>query len=395
MVSLLLISAGLASVSAAPLDDVGQPPPTDPSAYYNPPADPAAALEALKTLPEANQGAIALPNGVFGDRDTPRTDNVLPPAAQTSFNYPTNGKPSPLYGAQPFTQQLLLFEEFGPEKLDPTTPAPSLSFPVPTVGPAPQQDPNFVARSGPSSAALDAFLRQPGIFPFPSQFSNVLDRNPWQAQIEAFLNRHPVGSPAEGRPPGKGWSHQRWNEFYPQYAYKTVQAGVRTNGGLRDRKQLHNYAVGEFGPGGLYYQTSDIPTTTGTTKGIDARFHPNMPIQNHNALWTFDGSFPPKLLMVRYGQPVLMRHYNALPIDPAANMGFGLHTISTHEHNGHSRPRAMAMPTRFSFRGSTTTIAGRCNWPAMTPSTPPPRTLARHFLARRAKPCSSTTPHPV
>uniref|UniRef100_UPI0030D71F62 hypothetical protein n=1 Tax=Pseudomonas sp. EA_5y_Pfl2_R50 TaxID=3088691 RepID=UPI0030D71F62 len=31
--------------------------------------------------------------------------------------------PSPLYGAQSFTQQLTLFEEFGPEKLDPTTPA--------------------------------------------------------------------------------------------------------------------------------------------------------------------------------------------------------------------------------------------------------------------------------
>jgi hypothetical protein len=94
-------------------------------------------------------------------------------------------------------------------------------------------------------------MRQPGLFPFPSQFSNVLDRNPWKAQIEAFLNRHPVGSPADGRPPGKGWSHQRWNEFFPQVQFKTVQMGVRTNQGLRDRKQLHNYANGEFAPGGL------------------------------------------------------------------------------------------------------------------------------------------------
>ena len=346
-----VIFFSLAKVGAAPLDDVSPPPPTDPSAFNNPPADPKAALDALEALPEANQGSIALPNGVYGDRDTPRADNVLPPSVQTSYNFPTNGKPSPLFGALPFTQQLLLFEEFGTEKLDPTIPAPPLTFPVPTVGPAPAQDPNSVARSAPSSAALDAFMRQPGLFPFPSQFSNVLDRNPWKAQIETFLNRHPVGSPAEGRPPGKGWSHQRWNEFYPQVAYKTVQVGARVNTGMRDRRQLHNYAVGEFGPGGLYYQTSDIPTTTGTTKGIDTRFHPNFPLQNHNALWTFDGTFPAKLLMVRYGQPVLMRHYNALPIDPAANMGFGLHTISTHEHNGHSPAESDGYTNAFFFPG--------------------------------------------
>lgn len=113
MASILLIASSLNSVNAAPLDDFGPPPATDPSAFNNPPDDPKAALEALKTLPEANQGALALPNGVFGDRNTPRADNVLPPAVQTSFNFPTNGKPSPLFGALPYTQQLLLFEEFG------------------------------------------------------------------------------------------------------------------------------------------------------------------------------------------------------------------------------------------------------------------------------------------
>ncbi|PWK39614.1 multicopper oxidase domain-containing protein [Pseudomonas sp. B21-040] len=349
--SMVLMTFSLTAVNAAPLDDYGPPPPTDPSAYTNQPADPAAALEALKTMPPANQGSIALPNGVYGDKATTRTDNVLPPALQTSFNYPTNGKPSPLFGAQPYTQQLLLFEEFGPETLDPTTPPYTLTFPVPLAGPAPAQDPNSIARSGPSLTGLDNFMRQPGLTPYPTQFSNVLDRNPWKAQIEAFLNRHPVGSPAEGRPPGKGWSHQRWNEFYPQVQFKTVQVGARLNKGLRDSKQLHHYAEGEFGPGGLYYQTSDIPTTIGTTKGIDPRFHPKMPVQNHKSLWTFDGTFPPKLLMVRYGQPVLMRHYNALPIDPSANAGFGLHTLSSHEHNGHSPAESDGYANAFFFPG--------------------------------------------
>lgn len=347
---LLTMTLGTATLRASPIDDERQPEPSDPSAYYDEPADEPAALNAILTMPEANEDSFDLPDGVKGSRDTTRQENILPPRVQTSFNYPTNGKPSPLFGALPFTQQLVLFEEFGPEKLDPTTPSAPLPFPAAAIGPLPQQDPTSVARSAPPSAALDAFMRQPGLTPFPSQFSNVVDRNPWQAQIEYFLNRH-IGSSAEGRPPGKGWSHQRWNEFYPQTAYKTVQTGIRTNTGWRDSHQMHGYAVGEFGPGGLYHNVAGIPATDGTAKGVDARIHPNMPVQNHNSVWTFDGTLPPKLLMVRYGQPVLMRHYNGLPIDPAANMGFGLHTISTHEHNGHAPAESDGYANAFFFPG--------------------------------------------
>ncbi|SEE46189.1 multicopper oxidase domain-containing protein [Pseudomonas migulae] len=347
---LLATMLGTTSLRAGPIDDEGQPGPTDPSAYHDEPADRQGALNAILTMPPANLDSFDLPGGVKGTRDTPLKENILPPAVQTSFNYPTNGKPSPLYGALPFTQQLLLFEEFGLEKLDPTTPAAPLPFPPAAIGPLPQQDPTSVARSAPPSAALDAFMRQPGLTPFPSHYSNVVDRNPWQKQIEFFLNRR-IGSSAEGRPPGKGWSHQRWNEFYPQMAYKTVQTGARVNTGLRDSRQMHRYAMGEFGPGGLYYNVAGLPATAGTAKGVNARFHPKMPVQNHNAVWTFDGTFPPKLLMVRYGQPVLMRHYNGLPIDPSANMGFGLHTLSTHEHNGHQPAESDGYASAFFFPG--------------------------------------------
>ncbi|MFQ5572250.1 MAG: multicopper oxidase domain-containing protein, partial [Rhodothermales bacterium] len=67
--------------------------------------------------------------------------------------------------------------------------------------------------------------------------------------------------------------------------------------------------------------------------------------------WTWDGTFPPKLLMARYGEPILMRHYNALPIDPAANFGFGLHTITTHEHNGHTPAESDGYTQAFFFPG--------------------------------------------
>lgn len=347
---LLAMTLGTTSLRASPIDDERQPEPSDPSAYYDEPADKAGALNAILTMPPANLDSFDLPGGVKGSRNTPRQENILPPALQTSFNYPTNGKPSPLYGALPFTQPLALFEEFGVEKLDPTTPAAQLPFPPATIGPLPQQDPTSVARSAPPSAALDAFLRQPGLTPFPSHYSNVVDRNPWQKQIEFFLNRR-IGSSAEGRPPGKGWSHQRWNEFYPQVAYKTVQTGARVNTGLRDSRQMHRYAVGEFGPSGLYYNVAGVPATAGTSKGVEPRFHPKMPVQKHNSVWTFDGTFPPKLLMVRYGQPVLMRHYNGLPIDPSANMGFGLHTITTHEHNGHAPAESDGYANAFFFPG--------------------------------------------
>ncbi len=348
---MLLGTFSAVTANAVPMDDVSPPSPTDPSAYTQPRTDVQAALDELKLLPEGNHGSLALPNGAWGDRNTPRTENALPPSQQTSFNYPTNGKASPLFGAQPFTQQMLLYEEFGTEKLDPTAEAGKLPFPPPTLGAGPEQDPNSVARSGPASPALEAFLRQPGLYPFPTQYSNVLDRNPWKAQIETFLNRQPVGSPAEGRPPGKGWSHQRWNEFYPQASVKTAQIGARVNRGLRDSKQMHGYSKGEFGPDGLYNNTAGVTTTKGSTKGIEIRFHPNMPVQDHKNLWTFDGTLPPKLLMVRYGQPVLMRHYNGLPIDPAANGGFGLHTLSTHEHNGHSPAESDGYANAFFFPG--------------------------------------------
>lgn len=310
-------------------DYFGPPPTDDPSAYTD-----GIPLGVLPTLPHANDGAYEGPGGIFVD---PGANNSVPEGQQQSSNIPTNSRPSPLFGALEFTQQMLRFEEFGTEAMiSPAADPPSLGFPLPTAGPAPEQDPTDYAKSGPERAALDGFLAQKGLAPFPTEFANSLDQNPWKSRVEAYLLRTLATAPAEGRPPGRGWAHQRWNEFYPQAYFITAQAGARVNGGLRNNRQLHRYQFGEFGPEGLYHNTAGASTTAGTTKGISIRFHPNMPIQDHKALWTFDGTLPPKLLMARVGEPILMRHYNALPIDVAANRGFGLHTISTHEHNGHN-----------------------------------------------------------
>jgi len=335
----VLLTGSLAT--AARLDSFAPPPAGDPSVLSGPYVGSPYVDTNMAALPDANDGAFQ--GGPTGTKADTAVNSVIPQAAlqnNGNFDVPTNSKPSPLFGAQPFTQQLLLFEEFGPEKINPNE--------IPGTAPLPP-----LSAGG---AALEAFLAQPGMSPYMSQYSNYQAQNPWKAGIEAFMGRPLSQAPAEGRPPGEGFSHQRWNEFYPQAYFKTAQAGARVNGGFRDVKQMHGYSKGEFGPGGLYHQvyTSSVPgapTLQGTTNGLAPRIHPLMPVQSPEAVWTFDGTFPPKLLLARYGQSILMRHYNDLPIDPSANRGFGLHTISTHEHNGHTPAESDGYANAFFFPG--------------------------------------------
>ena len=275
---------------------------------------------------------------------------------------PTDAPASPLFGAQPYTQQLLLFEEFGPETMPTGTAVGWTALPQP-------QSP----QSGPDPTALEGFLAQAGVSPYPTEQAYVYDPNPWKGAIETFLgplsaatdtNGNPVPglvAPAEGRPSGPDWAHQSWADFVPQKFFKTTVAPARTNLGFRNGKQRHGYAVGEFGPGGLY-NTVFPGLPAGTTAGVAIKMHPNMPVQDPNSVWTFDGTLPPKLLQGRYGVPVLMRNYNSLPMDITANHpaavdttmisnGFGRHTITTHEHNGHQPAESDGFAGAFFFPG--------------------------------------------
>ena len=310
----------------------------DPSAFTGPLIG-----ELPKGLPEANEGAFE-----GGETETSADANENNSVAEDeqqdngTFDVPTNGAPSPLFGAGPFSQQMLRFEEFGTKRLRLFgKERPEDWGPLP----APED-----AQSMPDSLELDNFLSK-RIWPRPTKFANDRDENPWRSKIESYLGRSLESPPAEGRPPGLGWSHQRWREFRPKYYFQTATTGARINRGLRDSMQDHRYRVGEFGPRGLYHNTAGVTGFEGTTRGLSVKFHPNMPEQDPTALWTFDGTFPPKLLKVRYGKSVLMRHYNALPIDVAANRGFGVHTLSTHEHNGHSPAESDGYTNAFFFPG--------------------------------------------
>jgi FtsP/CotA-like multicopper oxidase with cupredoxin domain len=123
--------------------------------------------------------------------------------------------------------------------------------------------------------------------------------------------------PIEGRPPGANWTHQRWNQFLPQIGIEVTTKPVTTN-------NTYNPAV-----------TSDLNSGINPATPIPPKFHPSFPTQNSNRVWTFNGTFPPKLTQVRYGEPVLFRHHNALPTDIHNNGGFGRYTLTTHEHNAH------------------------------------------------------------
>ena len=125
--------------------------------------------------------------------------------------------------------------------------------------------------------------------------------------------------PIEGRPPGPIWAHQRWNEFLPVIAIEATQEGAKVNN--------------SYDPGVTSMHNSGINAANPIRPAFHP--HPNFPDQAPNTFWTFNGTLPPKLALARYGEPILFRHHNRLPANIAHNNGFGRHTISTHEHNGH------------------------------------------------------------
>jgi FtsP/CotA-like multicopper oxidase with cupredoxin domain len=123
--------------------------------------------------------------------------------------------------------------------------------------------------------------------------------------------------PVEGRPPTAVWAHQGFTDFPPAIAVEVTMEGAKVNT--------------SYNPGVSQALNSQINPAL----PFPPRFHPKLPDQGPLALWTFNGTLPPKLLQVRYAEPVLFREHNKLPVDKAQNGGFGIHSISTHEHNGH------------------------------------------------------------
>ncbi|PYJ64407.1 MAG: copper oxidase, partial [Verrucomicrobia bacterium] len=216
--------------------------------------------------------------------------NGLSPFAKSAYadSIPTGAPPSPLFGVQPFTQPMPRFD--------------------------------VLTRN-----AEPGFLN-----PAPTAQANTTQQ-PLNPALEGV--RSGDTGPIEGRPPGPIWAHQDFNLFPPKIAVQVTTQGARTNT--------------TYNPGVPSSLNSGINPAT----PIPVRFHPGLPIQDPLKVWTFNGTVPPKLLIGRYGEPILFRHRNGLPFDITQNGGFGIHTVSTHEHNGHHGAENDGFTGAFFFPG--------------------------------------------
>jgi FtsP/CotA-like multicopper oxidase with cupredoxin domain len=118
-----------------------------------------------------------------------------------------------------------------------------------------------------------------------------------------FVNPRTGFGPLDGRPPGEYFAHQRWEEFLPTEGY------IMTLGRLTDNTRCFD--------DGIVAQDPDRIWTFASRR--EERCYP-----------------PPPLVKVRYGQPVIFRTYNALPVDRYQNGGFGSISQAIHNHNAHN-----------------------------------------------------------
>ena len=135
---------------------------------------------------------------------------------------------------------------------------------------------------------------------------------------KTFVNPITGRGPLEGRPPGEAFAQQRWDDFFPKVAYVM--------------------SMGQIAPG--------------------LGFHPGLPAQEPNSVWSFGagrfagGTLPPPLLKARYGEPIITRIYNNLPVHRQDNNGFGRNELSLHLHNAHNGAEGDGASNAFHFPGT-------------------------------------------
>jgi FtsP/CotA-like multicopper oxidase with cupredoxin domain len=147
--------------------------------------------------------------------------------------------------------------------------------------------------------------------PPTSSFVENMPRLPVLAPV-AFLNPKPTAAPNTAAGEARTTAHQAFAQFPPQRFYELIQeAGM----------------------------VSVAPAS-------------DLPLQ---PIWGYDGIVPGPLIVERYGVrgspqkgSIIVRQRNNLPI---ANGGFGLPSVTTHLHNGHTPPESDGFPCSFMERG--------------------------------------------
>jgi FtsP/CotA-like multicopper oxidase with cupredoxin domain len=109
-----------------------------------------------------------------------------------------------------------------------------------------------------------------------------------QAEAPTFLFPAPTKNANIGAGEAARAAHQRWEQFLPQVHFHSIATPA-----------LH-------------------------------RFHSDL---LPSYLWTFNGVYPGRTILVEYGKPAIVRFRNNLP---AQNATFGVNELTVHLHNGHT-----------------------------------------------------------
>src|SRR5690349_11230015 len=250
--------------------------------------------------------------GIFTASGALACKNGLSPLARSAFAAVPTGIPrSPLFGAQKFGQRL--------NRLNLQTPVPITPY---------QRGSEVDAVFG-GAYASEPYARR---LSYHTDFSNP---PPGMSKAD-FTNPITTRGPMEGRPPGEIFAHQRWTEFFPKVGYV--------------------FSLSQVGPNQCFYP------------GFFPSFTPD-------CCWTYasghcdynspSGTLPPPLIKGRYGEPIITRIYNNLPVDRTQNGGFGRNEHQLHFHNAHNGAESDGAAnvhrcpgTFYDYRWSTT-LAGR------------------------------------
>jgi manganese oxidase len=224
--------------------------------------------------------------GIFTAGGTLVCKNGLSPLAKSAFAQVPTGTPrSPLFGAQKFAQPL--------HRLNLQAPVPITPFQ--------------------RGSEVDAVFGAPyGSEPHARRLSYHTDFStpPDGTTAADFTNPITGRGPMEGRPPGEIFAHQRWQEFFPKVGYvfslSQIAAGQNFFG---------------VGNGSAPFLAPNANWTYAT---------------GHNPYDSPSGMMPPPLIKGRYGEPIITRIYNNLPIDRTQNGGFGRNEHQLHFHNAHN-----------------------------------------------------------
>ena len=213
--------------------------------------------------------------------------NGLSPYAQSAYaSVPTGTPPTPLFGATKYSQ---VFRRLNPQKSVPLTEYPDYPNPDGTASNAY----GFPVSMNEPYAKCSSWHTEFDAFPGDDQYMN---------KFKGYPGSPVARGPMEGRPPGENYQHQRWQSIPPKVGYVMSLAQVAGR----------------------------------------SKFHPKLAEQNPNSVWCLGsgnvntGTLPAPLFKARYGEPMITRIYNKLPISRAENGGFGRNECTTHLHNAHN-----------------------------------------------------------